>query len=81
MTAFVQYKFGGDHYYHKTRTVWYRTYFWDYLSNFGGLAVSVLGAVAFLLAGYQGFEQDRAMLNTLYGEAEGNDRVRRDSNL
>ena len=49
---------------------WRRTiYFEGILSNFGGLALSIVSAVGFLLKGYESFVHKKSMVKRLYGES------------
>ena len=60
---------------------WYRIYLTDFLSNFGGLSISILSFFAFLMNGFQAFSQNKAMLDSLYGEIDRSERHYRHSNL
>ena len=45
---------------------WFRTYFFNYLSDLGGLVFSVLGIIGFFIRGYQRFVQQESMIHVLY---------------
>ena len=57
----------------RTRTKWYRFYFTDFLSQQGGLALSIVATVGLFVSAYQDYTQSSEMLSSLYGETELND--------
>ena len=56
----------------RVETNWFKTYIGDIVSDMGGLFVSIIGTVSFILSGYQEFVQDKSMLKQLYAEERKN---------
>lgn len=56
--------------------MWYRTYFSEYLSNQGGLIISVLSIAAFFVKGYSRFVKQTKLVRLLYKLSNREDRGR-----
>ena len=54
---------------------WYRFYANDLISSFGSLVISVMAIMRFFLSYYNTYQQDRAMLASLYGESRSTERT------
>ena len=52
---------------------WYRTYFVDFLSSFGALAISMISATRIIMSIYQGHIKNKSMLKSLYGQSKLSD--------
>ena len=52
---------------------YYRINLTDFISNFGGLALSVMKAASFIFTGWHRFMLNKEMLGTLYGQADSKD--------
>ena len=59
--------------------VWYRESFYQFISSFTGLALSILAASKFVFLGMKEHTQQNEMLSKLYGGASQNRARRRDS--
>ena len=53
-----------------SKQIWYRTYFSDFLANYGALVFTVMKTVKFLLSWQHIFTEGKSMLRKLYGEAD-----------
>ena len=49
---------------------YYRTFFTEYLSEMGGLFLSILGFYTWVFSGYENFIQQKSMLKRLYRESD-----------
>mmetsp|Transcript_42394 Transcript_42394/g.55892 ORF Transcript_42394/g.55892 Transcript_42394/m.55892 type:complete len:156 (-) Transcript_42394:477-944(-) len=78
---YAKYSIGGELISKKSRTIWYCTGFLEFLATFGGLATSVLAGASVLVTSFESHEQSRAMLLRLYWHAEGEERVKKDSDI
>ena len=70
----VEVKVPLDEYNYQQQTVtWYRLHFHQLLSNFAGLAISILKSVKFAMNFLQNHQQNKSMLSSLYGDDGGTD--------
>lgn len=52
------------------KTKYFRMYFAEYLSDMGGLFLSILGFFYYVFSGYENFIQQKSMLKRLYRESD-----------
>lgn len=65
-----------DYEFEQWRIIWTREYFWKFVSEFSGLALSVYATIKFIMSFFYGHQQIKSMVGSLYSD-DGNlcDRV------